>query len=65
MKATKVDKDLCIGCGLCYGIGDQVCPMIEQGKAEAYLPANAENQGAAQEGERQRHAEGDAEAQRI
>ena len=33
MKATKVDKDLCIGCGLCCGICDE----------------DAENQGAVQE----------------
>ena len=46
MKATKVDKDLCIGCGLCCGICDEVFRMNEQGKAEAYQPANAENQGA-------------------
>ena len=49
MKATKVDKDLCIGCGLCCGICDEVFRMNEQGKAEAYQPANAENQGAVQE----------------
>ena len=35
MKATKVDKDLCIGCGLCCGICDEVFRMNEQGKAEA------------------------------
>lgn len=45
MKATKVDKDLCIGCGIC----GEVFRMNEQGKAEAYQPANAENQGAVQE----------------
>ena len=39
MKATKVDKDLCIGCGLCCGICDEVFRMNEQGKAEAYQPA--------------------------
>lgn len=49
MKATKVDKDLCIGCGLCCGICDEVFRMNEQGKAEAYQPANAENQSAVQE----------------
>ena len=38
MKATKVDKDLCIGCGLCCGICDEVFRMNEQGKAEAYQP---------------------------
>lgn len=42
MKATKVDKDLCIGCGLCCGICDEVFRMNEQGKAEAYQPENAE-----------------------
>ena len=36
MKATKVDKDLCIGCGLCCGICGEVFRMNEQGKAEAY-----------------------------
>ena len=34
MKATKVDKDLCIGCGLCCGICDEVFRMNEQGKLE-------------------------------
>ena len=29
MKATKVDKDLCIGCGLCCGICDEVFRMNE------------------------------------
>ena len=46
MKATKVDKDLCIGCGLCCGFFDEVFCMKEQGKAEVYQPAIAENQGA-------------------
>ena len=49
MKATKVDKDLCIGCVLCCGICGEVFRMNEQGKAEAYQRANAENQGAVQE----------------
>lgn len=53
MKATKVDKDLCIGCGLCCGLCCGICGevfrMNEQGKAEAYQRANAENQGAVQE----------------
>ena len=49
MKATKVDKDLCIGCGLCCGICGEVFRMNEQEKAEAYQRANAENQGAVQE----------------
>ena len=39
MKATKVDKDLCIGCGLCCGSATRF----------SYQPANAENQGAVQE----------------
>ena len=49
MKATKVDQDLCIGCGLCCGICDRVFRMNEQGKAEAYQPSTDENQDAVQE----------------
>ena len=49
MKATKVYKDLCIGCGLCCGICGVVFHMNEQGKAEAHQRSNAENQGVVQE----------------
>ena len=46
MKATKVDKDWLWAL---LWICDEVFRMNEQGKAEAYQPANAENQGAVQE----------------
>ena len=34
----KVDQNLCIGCGLCCGICDEVFRMNEYEKAEAYQP---------------------------
>ena len=49
MKAAKVDQDLCIGCGLCCGICDEVFRMNEYEKAEAYQPANDDNQSAVQD----------------
>ena len=45
MKATKVDKDLCIGCGLCCGICDEVFRMNEEktlpGKGFLLCPVSA------------------------
>lgn len=35
MKAF-VDQDMCIGCGMCAGIAEEVFRMNEEGKAEAY-----------------------------
>ena len=49
MKAAKVEQDLCIGCGLCCGICEEVFLMNGQEKAEAYQPATNENQDAVQE----------------
>lgn len=43
MKAF-VDQDTCIGCGLCCGMCDAVFRMTDDGKAEAYQDATAENQ---------------------
>ncbi|WP_331476725.1 ferredoxin [Blautia sp.] len=39
----KVDQNLCIGCGLCCGICDEVFRMNEYEKVEAYQPANDDN----------------------
>lgn len=35
MKA-RVDKDTCIGCGLCTGVAPEVFEMNDDGVAEAY-----------------------------
>ncbi|MDR3765563.1 MAG: ferredoxin [Butyricicoccus sp.] len=43
-----VDPDTCIGCGLCCGTCDAVFRMTDDGKAEAYQAATAENQGEVQ-----------------
>ena len=45
----KVDQNLCSGCGLCCGICDEVFRMNEYEKAEAYQPANDDNQSAVQD----------------
>lgn len=39
MKAI-VDQDICIGCGLCCGLCEEVFRMNDQGNAEAYRPAD-------------------------
>lgn len=33
-----VDKDTCIGCGVCEGICPDVFKMTDDGKAEAIVP---------------------------
>lgn len=35
---AKVDKDLCIGCGLCPSISPEVFSMEDDGKAEVIVP---------------------------
>ena len=45
----KVDQNLCIGCGLCCGICDEVFRMNEYENAEAYQPTNDDNQSAVQD----------------
>lgn len=41
---ANVDKDTCIGCGLCVGIEPDVFQMNdEDGKAEAYQEATDDN----------------------
>lgn len=42
MKA-KVDKDTCIGCGLCPDICPEIFQMDDDGKAIAYKPDVPEN----------------------
>ena len=42
MKAF-VDKELCIGCGLCCTYGDEVFRLNEDGKSEAYKDVNENN----------------------
>lgn len=34
MKKIKVDKDLCIGCGLCSVIAEKAFKISDEGKAE-------------------------------
>lgn len=43
MKAF-VDKDVCIGCGICCSMCDTVFRLNDDGKAEAYQEANENNQ---------------------
>lgn len=42
MKAF-VDKELCIGCGLCCTYCDEVFRLNEEGKSEAYKDVNENN----------------------
>lgn len=48
MKAV-VNKDMCIGCGLCCGTCDAVFRMNDDGKAQAYQSATQDNQSDVQE----------------
>lgn len=34
MKKLKIDKDLCIGCGLCVSIAEKTFRLNSEGKAE-------------------------------
>lgn len=43
MKA-KVNKDVCIGCGLCTGIEPDVFRIGDDGLAEAYADVTKENE---------------------
>lgn len=45
---AKVDQNLCIGCGLCVGMANDVFKMNDDGKAESYQDATPENEGAVQ-----------------
>lgn len=40
---AKVNKDMCIGCGLCTGIADGVFEIGDDGKAEAIVDTTDEN----------------------
>ncbi len=44
-----VDKDECIGCGLCEMTAPDVFRMTDDGKAEAYADTTDENKDAVQE----------------
>lgn len=48
MKAY-VDPNVCIGCGMCPSIAEEVFRMKDDGKAEAYGEAAEENKDAVQE----------------
>lgn len=48
MKAL-VNQDMCIGCGLCCGICEDVFRMNDDGKAQAYQPAAQDNKSNVQE----------------
>lgn len=38
MKKIKIDKDKCIGCGLCASIAEKVFRLNNEGKAQAIEP---------------------------
>lgn len=40
---AKVNKDVCIGCGMCTGIAESVFRIGDDGKAEAFADTNDEN----------------------
>ena len=48
MKKAVVDQDTCIGCGLCCGMCAEVFRMNDDGKAEAYAPAEESNKSEVQ-----------------
>ena len=48
MPNVKVDKDLCIACGLCVGTCPSVFSFGDDGKAEA-APVAAEDEAAVEE----------------
>ncbi len=50
MKAV-VDRDSCIGCGLCTEICPEVFRLADDGKSEAYGEVTEENYDAAKEAE--------------
>lgn len=39
-----VDPDLCIGCGVCAGMEEEVFRMKDDGQAEAYQEATKDNE---------------------
>ena len=49
MKSARVEQNLCICCGLCCSVCDEVFRINEHGKAEAYQPSTNENQEVVQE----------------
>lgn len=46
---ANVDKDVCIGCGLCTGIAEDVFRIGDDGKAEAYADTTDENKSAVED----------------
>lgn len=44
-----VDKNLCVGCGMCAGIAAQAFRMGDDGLAEGYAEIAADGEAAAQE----------------
>lgn len=46
---AEVDKDTCIGCGLCTGIVPDVFEIVDDGKAEALGMITEDNKGSVQE----------------
>ena len=46
---ANVDQNLCIGCGLCAGMVNDVFQMNDDGKAECYQDATPENENMVQD----------------
>ena len=44
-----VNKDLCIGCGMCCGIAPDAFRMGEDGRAEGYAEIKADGEAAAKD----------------
>ena len=46
---ANVNQDICIGCGLCVSMADDVFRMNDEDKAESYQQATPQNQDIVQE----------------
>lgn len=46
---ANVNQDICIGCGLCASMADDVFRMNDESKAESYQPATPHNQDIVQD----------------
>lgn len=46
---ANVNKDVCIGCGLCTGIAEDVFRIGDDGKAEAYADTTDSNKASVED----------------